>query len=143
MKIQKLLNNKIIIGYNPLKNEVDYNFITFKTKPEKHFVVPNNKNANPFSLAISFSEKFKNEDVVILIPGKLFDTHGTRHGRGGGWYDRFLSHVPPDWNRVGVLHISQFSIYKLERQPWDEPVDWIMIYDGFSWSLQETLARHY
>jgi 5-formyltetrahydrofolate cyclo-ligase len=40
--------------------------------------------------------------AAVLVPGLAFDAGGQRIGRGGGFYDRFLSEVPPDVLRVGV-----------------------------------------
>jgi 5-formyltetrahydrofolate cyclo-ligase len=42
---------------------------------------------------------------VILVPGMAFDRSGRRLGRGGGYYDRFLSHS--EGVRVGVCFEEQ------------------------------------
>jgi 5,10-methenyltetrahydrofolate synthetase len=39
---------------------------------------------------------------VVLVPGRLFDRHGTRLGRGGGHYDRLLPRLRPGAAIVGV-----------------------------------------
>lgn len=39
---------------------------------------------------------------VLLVPGRLFDRHGVRLGRGGGHYDRLLSRLRPGAAVVGV-----------------------------------------
>lgn len=59
--------------------------------------------------------------------------HGTRRGKGGGWYDRFLSQIPPHWLRIGVADKSQISGTKLLGQEWDESVQWLAVRDGSSW----------
>lgn len=66
--------------------------------------------------------------TLILLPGRAFDEAGTRHGQGGGWYDRFLSRVPVEWVRLGVCFSNQLSPIPLEAKPWDEPVDALYVY---------------
>lgn len=39
---------------------------------------------------------------VLLVPGRLFDRHGVRLGRGGGHYDRLLPRLRPGTVVVGV-----------------------------------------
>ncbi len=78
---------------------------------------------------------------VILIPGRAFDAHGTRHGRGGGWYDRFLAEVPEEWLRVGFCFDTQFSKTPLSREAWDQPVDAIAVISAQGVALHDTKAR--
>lgn len=116
------------ISYTPLNNEVSpEKYLVF---PNPSFVIPSDRNTDPFSLANEVSERFKSTNVCILIPGKHFDIYGTRHGRGGGWYDRFLSKIPSKWLRVGLLYKKQLSDKRLERKPWDQPMDVLAIVEN-------------
>ncbi len=65
--------------------------------------------------------------TVILIPGRKFDAAGTRHGQGGGWYDRFLARVPREWLRVGFCFEQQFSNEPLPRENWDQTMDIVCV----------------
>lgn len=89
--------------------------------------ISSKKNQDPFALASAFSRDVPSgKKVYILIPGKRFDHLGTRHGRGGGWYDRFLSAVPREWLRIGVVGTGSLSAQPLIRRPWDEPMDLLL-----------------
>lgn len=79
----------------------------------------------------------------VFLPGTAFDAHGTRHGRGGGWYDRFLAEVPEEWLRVGFCFTDQFSNTTLVREAWDQPVDVVCVVDrtAGATAVHETRAR--
>ncbi len=65
------------------------------------------------------------ELALILLPGLGFDLSGGRLGRGGGYYDRFLSRVPANVPRVGLAFECQL-LERIPMQPHDQKVDWIV-----------------
>lgn len=131
----------LIVGYRPFSDELDYRTLSFLKDRTVHFYVSQDQATDPYTTAKDLEAQLKDQKVCILIPGRKFDTHGTRHGRGGGWYDRFLSQVPPEWLRVGILKKEQLSEKALTREAWDQPVDWLVVIDGASWQTYETNAR--
>ncbi|MBA4120507.1 MAG: 5-formyltetrahydrofolate cyclo-ligase [Isosphaera sp.] len=58
---------------------------------------------------------------AVLVPGLAFDLTGTRLGRGGGFYDRFLAALGPRTLRVGLAFECQV-VGALPRLPHDAPV---------------------
>ena len=54
---------------------------------------------------------------IVLVPGLAFDTSGGRLGRGGGFYDRFLSLVRPPLS-IGVAFDEQM-VDRLALEPHD------------------------
>jgi 5-formyltetrahydrofolate cyclo-ligase len=145
---QKLINllkkYEASILYSPLINEINYNEKIFPIKIHKNnIILPVDKNSDPFRWAKECGKKFSNKNTYILIPGKRFDTQGTRHGHGYGWYDRFLSKIPNDWIRIGITDIKRLSLKPITKKTLDEPVDWIITYNSFnsSWVFYETHAR--
>jgi len=110
---------------------------------EKTIFLPQDKDSDPFIWAAICKREFKNTTPCVLIPGKVFDIHGTRHGRGRGWYDRFLSQIPASWMRVGIIDTLNLSSDCLVKQSWDEPVDWILAFNASTsfWETYESLAR--
>jgi 5,10-methenyltetrahydrofolate synthetase len=92
------------------------------------YVVPQNPEMDPFKLAEELINRApKDARAYLLVPGTRFDRFGARYGRGGGWYDRFLSRLPRSWLRIGIAKSHQISETELERNPWDEPVDWLLV----------------
>lgn len=136
-ELQKLVSRcTATILYKPIKNEVDYNDSSFPLEiPKNSLILSNDKNSDPFKWADDCIDKFKNLKTCILIPGTQFDIYGTRHGKGAGWYDRFLSRIPSAWLRIGIIDKAGMSHSKILKQKWDESVDWIIVYNGFSWSI--------
>ncbi len=128
------------IIYTSLKNEPSVlSFFALYTKPI--VIIPPNKTTDPLALANFYTEKHKHDTLLVFCPGRIFDINGTRHGRGGGWYDRFLSHIPAHWVRIGVLFPAQLSPTSLKRQPWDEPMDFLLIDQKGTWSLSEVAPK--
>jgi hypothetical protein len=91
------------------------------------FLVPKSREADPGSVARDACKL--SGRVAILIPGRTFDRTGTRHGRGGGWYDRLLPLLPEEWIRIGLCFSRNLSTETLPRQPWDAPVDYVAVMD--------------
>lgn len=128
------------IAYEPRTDEPDWHTAPLPLRPAT--LTPNTPQSDPFAFVDMVRAKYVGTSLCILIPGTAFDASGTRHGRGGGWYDRFLSRAPQAWLRVGVCAREAFSSVPLKRNEWDEPMDWVLVKepDG-SWSAHETHAR--
>lgn len=114
----------ITINYSPLPDEGDPISLI---KSEQTILVPQNTKTDPVGFAQECVARCANKKVVVLVPGQKFDVYNTRHGRGGGWYDRFLANVPREWYRIGVCTKSQFSKQKLERKEWDQEMDEVVV----------------
>lgn len=63
---------------------------------------------------------------VILVPGLAFDRERYRLGYGEGWYDRFLAQGT-GIHSVGVGFTEQLSASLLPRDPWDRPVQELLL----------------
>ena len=63
--------------------------------------------------------------AVVLVPGVVFDMHGNRLGRGGGWYDRALAWYE---NRAVVIGLA-YELQVVDRVPaqlWDKRVHYVI-----------------
>lgn len=58
---------------------------------------------------------------VLLVPGRVFDRHGIRLGRGGGHYDRLLPHLRPGVPVVGVA-VEERVVRRLPTEDHDAPM---------------------
>ncbi len=61
---------------------------------------------------------------VIIMPGAVFDFRGGRFGYGGGFYDRFVAHIPKAW-RIAVAFELQLASH-LPLNDHDQLVDFIV-----------------
>ena len=67
---------------------------------------------------------------VVLIPGVAFTAEGSRLGRGGGFYDRFLRSLPKSSLRIGVCFSTQIMpVLPIERH--DESVSFLLTEAGW------------
>lgn len=142
---EELLNeisaSNVLIGYAAIDDEPDLGGLFREMKLESRGVsILPARNVSPEKTAESFTALHRGQHAVVFVPGRRFDVSGVRHGRGGGWYDRFLSNIPHEWVRVGVLHRDHMSDTPLTREPWDEPVDFLIIKNG-GWRVLKTGAR--
>ncbi len=62
---------------------------------------------------------------LVIVPGLAFDERGNRLGRGGGFYDRFLSRVHPQTPVVGVCFECQV-VHSVPTDRHDRPVDCVV-----------------
>lgn len=124
------------ISYYPFEHEPEPTF-PFDIPPVA-YTVPKNHSADPGAVAEEVKALVGEKRACLFIPGTAFDSHGTRHGRGGGWYDRFLAAVPTDWLRVGVCTKAEFSSEPLTRESWDQPVDWVVVQTAGEWEYYQT-----
>jgi 5-formyltetrahydrofolate cyclo-ligase len=65
---------------------------------------------------------------LVVVPGMAFDRDGYRLGRGGGYYDRFLS-AARFRAAVGLAFAWQL-LPELPRDPWDVPVGAVATEEG-------------
>ncbi len=119
----------VLIGYAPLPDEPDF----FKAPVLSHFHaslyrIPADKTNDPFEYAEELVQRFANSHPCLVIPGQKFDAQGSRHGRGGGWYDRLLCKLSREWVRIGVCFAQQYSVSRLPREQWDESMDYLLLY---------------
>jgi 5,10-methenyltetrahydrofolate synthetase len=131
------------ITYTPLESEPDPLKIFSLISPKVVHAVEPDLALDPIEESRKAQEVVGNRSAFILVPGQLFDSRGTRHGRGAGWYDRFLSVAPRNWLRVGICHENQFSHDTLARESWDETMDFVVVVDRKTQEVtcHETHAR--
>ena len=65
----------------------------------------------------------------VFVPGLAFDQTGFRLGRGGGFYDSFLSQVRPNFLSVGLFFATQ-KVDRVPREAHDQPLQNIITEDG-------------
>jgi 5-formyltetrahydrofolate cyclo-ligase len=65
------------------------------------------------------------EADIIFVPGMAFTHDGKRLGRGRGFYDRMLTHLPHSVLRVGVCFASQI-VESLPTETHDREVDVVL-----------------
>lgn len=80
---------------------------------------------------------YKSETSIVLLPGLAFDMRGQRLGRGGGFYDRFLSIIRSEAKSLGSLPplclglaFAQQYVSTVPCQAHDEKVDGLVTERG-------------
>ena len=65
----------------------------------------------------------------VFVPGVAFDQEGFRLGRGGGFYDRFLSLTPPTLPCIGLMFSLQ-TVPAVPCEPHDQALRSVITEDG-------------
>lgn len=71
--------------------------------------------------------------AVVVVPALGVDTHGTRLGRGGGWYDRALEHKERHAPAIAVCwpwEVADGLADPLPHETHDLPVDGVLTPEG-------------
>lgn len=111
--LEKLHLYKVIMLYSALPDEVPTQtlmaalvaqgktvllprVINEKDMELHRYTGPQDLQAGAYGIMEPTGERFTDHEAidVAIVPGMAFDTEGHRLGRGKGYYDRFLSHVP-------------------------------------------------
>lgn len=126
--LQQLLSSyQVFITYVPLRGEVDFTTPVALPKGTVAYTIPPRASLDPKEEAERVITMIGRTPTALFIPGRRFDTSGTRHGQGGGWYDRFLALVPREWLRIGFCFPDQLSPTPLKRESWDQAMDYVVV----------------
>ena len=67
----------------------------------------------------------------VFVPGMAFDRKGVRLGRGGGFYDSFLSQAPAKLACVGLFFSAQ-KVDAVPHEPHDQALRSVITEDGLA-----------
>lgn len=108
---------KTVLIYYPTHNEVDLLPLIKRYKKEKTFLFPvvhrkamvacpyegNSKmHRGKFNIPEPTTPPYTGHIDMVLVPGVAFDKSGNRLGRGGGYYDRFITNLGKKTLLAGV-----------------------------------------
>lgn len=131
---------KTVLIYYPTHNEVDLLSLIKRYKKEKTFLFPvvhrktmtacpyegNAKmHRGKFNIPEPTTEPYVGGIDLILVPGVGFDNSGNRLGRGGGYYDKFITRVGRKTLLVGVGYDFQL-VDKVPANRWDKRLDYVV-----------------
>lgn len=150
--LQKIENNQFfqqhenILIYAPIKHEFSFVEEFCKKNPRKNFYFPRIENGQMDFYAAKYrelergnfgilepkksAEKFtESSRFLCFVPGLAADKDGNRLGRGGGFYDRFLTNMrkkSADFSTIIVL--PEFAYFQeVPHESHDQKVDEIIL----------------
>ncbi len=133
-------NAQTVLLYYPIHNEVDLRPLLEKYAGQKTFLFPvthrRSLTIHPydgeemmgkgrFGVPEPQTAEYKGKIDVILVPGVVFDQHCNRIGRGGGYYDKFLS-KQSSAKKVGVCYSFQLKKHSIPHHVWDVKMDCVV-----------------
>lgn len=128
---------RTVLIYYPIHNEVDVRPLLAKYEGQKTFLFPvthrssmevrpyageDMMNKGRFGIPEPQTETYKGPIDLILVPGVVFDHHCHRIGRGGGYYDKFLSQHPLA-KKIGVCYDFQLKRHTIPHSWHDRKMD--------------------
>lgn len=151
--LEEYARASVLMGYCPLKNEVDVSLTIDKAMEDgKKVLFPDlepgvlrvagrdwrerliklengTRTVDTYEItSIVDSGIFRDVAVVVLVPGLAFTEDGTRLGRGSGYYDQVLKKASGgDITTIGICRKSQVLGY-LPTQPHDRKVDMVIAF---------------
>ena len=127
-------NAQTVMLYYPIHSEVDLRPLLAKYEGQKTFLLPithrHSMEVRPyegeemmgkgrFGVPEPQTPTYKGSIDLILVPGVVFDNRCHRIGRGGGYYDKFLSEHPRA-TKIGVCYDFQLKQHTIPHS-WREP----------------------
>ena len=64
-------------------------------------------------------------ELMVVVPGVVFDAQGNRLGRGAGWYDRLLKEIGAKAVSVGLAYDFQV-VEEIPTDSWDWSVNYVV-----------------
>ena len=128
---------KVVMLYYPVHNEVDLRPLLAKYEGKKTFLLPvthrRSMEVRPYDgedmmrkghLGVPEPQTptYHGPIDLILVPGVVFDNHRHRIGRGGGYYDRFLS-KHKDVMQIGVCYSFQLHKHDIPHRHSDRKMN--------------------
>ena len=143
---------KSILAFFPLKTEVDLKDIIEQSLGQKRWFFPvidkdqsslrifeinslkNDFAPGPLGIMQPDTGKTKEVDIgeidLVIVPALAFDRKRNRLGRGGGFYDRFLTKLESHTQKIGVAFDLQIVEDLPVHLPFDQKVD-VVISENF------------
>ena len=150
LQLVEYRNARAVALYSPVQNEVDTSVILSDAlRSAKRVYFPklssvggagfariasaDELTAGPFGIfeptSVESVAAADCNELVVFLPGLLFDRQGNRLGRGGGWYDRALHELGARAVFVGLAYAFQL-VDTLPAESWDQQVHFIITENG-------------